>query len=70
MISSIWIFLIDEAGTYSLIDWEYAGMSDEANDFGTFAVCCELTDDEANAAIDYYLEKRQRLSSADTSGAM
>lgn len=47
-------FLIDEAGTYSLIDWEYAGMSDEANDFGTFTVCCELTDDEANAAIDYY----------------
>ena len=46
--------LIDEAGTYSLIDWEYAGMSDEANDFGTFTVCCELTDDEANAAIDYY----------------
>lgn len=47
-------FLIDEAGSYSLIDWEYAGMSDEANDFGTFTVCCELTDDEANAAIDYY----------------
>lgn len=47
-------FLIDETGTYSLIDWEYAGMSDEANDFGTFTVCCELTDDEANAAIDYY----------------
>ena len=50
-------FLIDEAGTYSLIDWEYAGMSDEANDFGTFTVCCELTDDEANAAIDYYFGK-------------
>ena len=47
-------FLIDEGGNYSLIDWEYAGMSDEANDFGTFTVCCELTDDEANAAIDYY----------------
>ena len=50
-------FLIDESDTYSLIDWEYAGMSDEANDFGTFAVCCELTDDEANAAIDYYFGK-------------
>lgn len=50
-------FLIDEAGTYSLIDWEYAGMSDEANDFGTFTVCCELNDDEANAAIDYYFGK-------------
>ena len=50
-------FLIDEAGSYSLIDWEYAGMSDEANDFGTFAVCCELTDNEANTAIDYYFGK-------------
>lgn len=50
-------FLIDESDTYSLIDWEYAGMSDEANDFGTFTVCCELTDDEANAAIDYYFGK-------------
>ncbi|MBF4804247.1 NTP transferase domain-containing protein [Lancefieldella rimae] len=47
-------FLIDENDTYSLIDWEYAGMSDEANDFGTFAVCCELSEDEANKAIDYY----------------
>ena len=36
-------FLIDENDTYSLIDWEYAGMSDEASDFGTFTVCCELS---------------------------
>ena len=28
----------------SLIDWEYAGMSDYANDFGTFAVCEQLSD--------------------------
>ncbi len=26
----------------------------EPVDFGTFTVCCELTADEANAAIDYY----------------
>ncbi|EPD78305.1 NTP transferase domain-containing protein [Atopobium sp. oral taxon 199] len=47
-------FLIDENDTCSLIDWEYAGMSDEASDFGTFTVCCELSDEEANKAIDYY----------------
>ena len=29
-------------------------MSDEASDFGTFTVCCELSEDEANKAIDYY----------------
>lgn len=38
----------------SLIDWEYAGMSDVANDFGTFTVCCQLTDERADQALDYY----------------
>lgn len=38
----------------SLIDWEYAGMSDPANDFGTFTVCCELTEERANQALDWY----------------
>ncbi len=47
-------FLIDEDNNISLIDWEYAGMSDPANDFGTFTVCCELSEEEANNAIDYY----------------
>lgn len=47
-------FLIDENDEMSLIDWEYAGMSDIANDFGTFCVCCSLTDDQANRCIDYY----------------
>ncbi len=47
-------FLIDERGEYSLIDWEYAGMSDEASDFGTFAVCCELSDAEAEEALRGY----------------
>ena len=47
-------FLIDENDNMSLIDWEYAGMSDPANDFGTFCVCCELTEEEANQALDYY----------------
>ena len=29
-------------------------MSDVANDFGTFCVCCSLDDDTANRCIDYY----------------
>lgn len=47
-------FLIDEDDKYYLIDWEYAGMSDYANDFGTFVVCCELNDDEAKQALSDY----------------
>ncbi|MCI1667487.1 MAG: phosphotransferase [Olsenella sp.] len=47
-------FLIDEQDQYSLIDWEYAGMSDEASDFGTFTVCCELSNEEAEEALQYY----------------
>lgn len=51
-------FLIDEQNEYSLIDWEYAGMSDEASDFGTFTVCCELSDDEAEDALRFYFGHR------------
>ena len=29
-------------------------MSDEANDFGTLTVCSELTEDQANQALEYY----------------
>lgn len=47
-------FLIDQSDKYYLIDWEYAGMSDYANDFGTCCVCCELTEDEVDAALDSY----------------
>ncbi len=48
-------FLIDQEGHYSLIDWEYAGMSDVANDFGTFCVCCQLDRKRSNLALSYYL---------------
>ena len=51
-------FLIDEQDEYSLIDWEYAGMSDEASDFGTFTVCCELSDKEAEDALHFYFGHR------------
>ena len=47
-------FLFDEDGGLSLIDWEYAGMADYANDFGTFTVCCELYEDEAMSALRHY----------------
>ena len=48
-------FLIDEDDKYYLIDWEYAGMSDYANDFGTCVVCCELSEAEALHALGEYL---------------
>ena len=47
-------FLIGADGTYHLIDWEYAGMSDCANDFGTFVVCCKLSKERADLALEYY----------------
>ena len=50
-------FLVDASDKYYLIDWEYAGMGDYANDFGTFAVCCQLSDDEMHAALTAYFDR-------------
>mgnify|MGYP004517864993 FL=1 len=47
-------FLIGDDGFINLIDWEYAGMSDYANDFGTFCVCEQLSEDEMKLALTYY----------------
>lgn len=47
-------FLIGDDGFINLIDWEYAGMSDYANDFGTFSVCEQLSEDEMRLALTYY----------------
>ncbi len=47
--------LVGPDGGINLIDWEYAGMSDVANDFGTFVVCAELPLDKAVSALDHYL---------------
>lgn len=55
-------FLIDEGGHYYLLDWEYAGMSDYANDFGTFCVCCQLLDEEVDAALAAYFEREPTLA--------
>lgn len=54
--------LLDENDNLTLIDWEYAGMSDYASDFGTFVVCCELTEAEAMAALRYYFGREPSFS--------
>ena len=46
--------LRDSNGKLNLIDWEYAGMSDYASDYGTFVVTCMLEEDEADNALAYY----------------
>ncbi len=45
-------------GRLNLIDWEYAGMSDEASDFGTFVVCSELDRERADKALEYYFSRK------------
>lgn len=68
-------FLIDASDKYYLIDWEYAGMSDYANDFGTFCVCCELDEREVDAALEAYFgrtptleERRHNLAHVQLAG--
>ena len=59
-------FLVSAEGRIDLIDWEYAGMSDIAADFGTMVVCTDEMDEErADTALKFYfgrtpteLEKR------------
>lgn len=51
-------FLVDKDGKVSLIDWEYAGMSDYANDFGTFSVCEQLTLPEMEKALTFYFGRK------------
>lgn len=46
--------LYDRDGVLSLIDWEYAGMSDYASDYGTFVVTCMLDRGEAERALAHY----------------
>ena len=43
-----------EDGTIELIDWEYAGMSDVASDFGTMVVCTQMTPAHGEEALGYY----------------
>lgn len=50
-------FLVSPDGTVDLIDWEYAGMGDYANDFGTFSVCEQLTEHEMRRALAFYFDR-------------
>ena len=47
-------FLVDPAGHLDLIDWEYAGMSDVASDFGTMVVCAQLSIAQGDRALEFY----------------
>lgn len=49
-------FLIDESDHMYLIDWEYSGNDDPANDLGTFICCSDYTDEEALDIIRIYLQ--------------
>lgn len=51
-------FLVSSNGTVDLIDWEYAGMGDYANDFGTFSVCEQLSEREMHEALTYYFGRK------------
>ena len=46
--------LLAEDGSLSVIDWEYAGMGDPGNDFGTFVICSQYGEREANEALAAY----------------
>lgn len=48
-------FLIGEDGDMTLIDWEYSGQGDTAQDLGSFIACSDLTYDEALSAIQKYV---------------
>lgn len=68
-------FLVAEDGEVSLIDWEYAGMGDYANDFGTFAVCEQLSEKEMDRALFHYFgreatpeERRHNLGQVGMAG--
>lgn len=50
--------LVDESDGIHLIDWEYAGMGDYANDFGSFSVSSQLDDNEADRALEFYFERK------------
>lgn len=47
-------FLLHTDGAIDLIDWEYAGMGDYANDFGTFSVCEQLNEEEMRQGLAFY----------------
>ncbi len=51
-------FLIDEEGAMVLIDWEYSGNDDPANDLGTFICCSDYTYEEALGIFEIYYGRK------------
>lgn len=49
-------FLFDANGNLSLIDWEYSGQGDVAQDLGSFIACSDLSYAEVLLAVEEYLE--------------
>lgn len=51
-------FLVAPEGDLDLIDWEYAGMSDVAADFGSMVVATtDLNNELADQALEYYFDR-------------
>lgn len=48
-------FLIDSEDRMALIDWEYSGQGDTAQDLGSFIACSDMNFEEATYAINHYL---------------
>ena len=64
-------FLIDDQDDMSLIDWEYSGMSDYASDFGTFTVCCQLSEEvRLRCTFAYYFGREPFRRSAVTTSPL
>ncbi|WP_122821074.1 NTP transferase domain-containing protein [Varibaculum vaginae] len=56
-------FLVSSEGDLDLIDWEYAGMSDIAADFGTMVVSTvDLNHELADQALEYYFDRPPSLA--------
>lgn len=51
-------FLVNKNGDVTLIDWEYSGNDDPANDLGTFICCSDYTFDEALEIFDIYFGRK------------
>ncbi len=51
-------FLVSDSGHIDLIDWEYAGMSDEASDFGSMVVSSNMSLRLAFEALEMYFNRK------------
>ena len=54
-------FLCNDKGKMTLIDWEYSGQGDTAQDIGSFIACSPMNYDAALRTIQQYLQKEPTL---------